>query len=208
MEIKYQNNWLPNFKVGIELTPKTTLIGHDGWYDGGYGNWYAPAVIMNDYFEIQELCQATGKRAAELKTLYIRNREAFFHFIAPIHNKLQYLSKEAAEFVTNAVEKTVDKTENILIVTHIPPFPENSVHGDNPENPLPSDGYWLPNFSSRIMGDRLLALAEKYPDNNFVVLCGHSHGKITTKPLPNLTVKTGFAKYGFPIMSIQMLEIE
>lgn len=204
---QYSNNWLVAKPNGIKLNDTTLLLGHDGWYDGGYGNWFEPAVIMNDYFSIEDLLKKTGKRAAELKTIYTRNREWFFSLIEPLYYELQRLGQHAATFIENAVERNLEGNDKFVILTHIPPFPENAVHGPTPEIALPSNSVWLPNFTSKYMGDRLLAVAEKYPDKQFLVLCGHSHGKITTNPLPNLEVKTGFAKYGAPAMSIEIIEI-
>ena len=36
--------WL-TVEDAIELTPTTCIIGHDGWYDGGYGNYSDSGVV-------------------------------------------------------------------------------------------------------------------------------------------------------------------
>ena len=37
-----------SFSGLIELTPKTVLIGHDGWGDGRYGDYHQSPVKLND----------------------------------------------------------------------------------------------------------------------------------------------------------------
>jgi 3',5'-cyclic AMP phosphodiesterase CpdA len=61
-----------------------------------------------------------------------------------------------------------------------------------------SDSDWLPHFSSKIMGDTLLEVAEANPDRHILVLCGHTHGSSYFAPRKNLEVYTGAADYGFP----------
>ena len=41
----------------IELTPKTAIIGHDGWADGRLGDYENTEVILNDHLLIAELSQ-------------------------------------------------------------------------------------------------------------------------------------------------------
>ena len=48
------------------------------------------------------------------------------------------------------------------------------------------------------MGDALLEIMPNYADHHLTVLCGHTHGRGETHPLPNLEIRTGAAEYGKP----------
>ncbi len=83
--------------------------------------------------------------------------------------------------------------KEVIIATHIPPFPESSWHKDKP-----SDDNWLPYFASKAMGDVIMSFASKYRDIKFLVLCGHTHTEITVKLFDNLIIKSGNAEYYKP----------
>lgn len=168
-----QNNWLSNINH-VQLTEETCLVGHDGWYDGGYANWFQSKVDMNDYYQIFELS----------KNWYEKDR---------IFEKINELSKEAAEHVyAKSLEAIQDGTKNVFIATHVPPFRENSVYQEQI-----SDDDWMPHFSSKHMGDKIIQLSQENPDIKFVILCGHSHGK--AKYLNNnIVCHTGEAQYRYP----------
>jgi len=53
-------------------------------------------------------------------------------------------------------------------------------------------------FSCKIIGDILLEVANKYPEIDFLVLCGHTHSESNYQALVNLMVKAGKAEYRFP----------
>lgn len=89
------------------------------------------------------------------------------------------------------------------MATHVPPFRENSVYCGKISNDV-----WMPCFSSKILGDKLLDLSENYKNINFKVYCGHSHGNAIHQPRLNLTSTTGYAKYEFPWLGITSLNIE
>src|SRR3990167_506120 len=38
----------------VALSPTTALIGHDGWYDGLYGDYKSSRFVMNDWIDIKE----------------------------------------------------------------------------------------------------------------------------------------------------------
>jgi len=52
--------WLSSSGV-VPLTEKTALIGHDGWYDGQYADWYKSKVYLNDYLLIGELADGLAR---------------------------------------------------------------------------------------------------------------------------------------------------
>ena len=52
----FPDSYLPCAGI-VEFGYDTVLIGHDGWYDGGYGDWFSPGTVymQGDYDTIQEL---------------------------------------------------------------------------------------------------------------------------------------------------------
>ncbi|MFA6303158.1 MAG: metallophosphoesterase [Legionella sp.] len=58
--------------------------------------------------------------------------------------------------------------------------------------------FWLPYFSSKASGDVLMNICTKHPNIDFLVLCGHTHGKAIYHPFPNLIVEAGHAEYKNP----------
>lgn len=173
-------NWLPASGI-CQLTEKACIIGHDGWYDGLYSNWFRSRLMMTDYFLITEL-------KFQVPTL--------------LFAKLQELAGEASKFVLETGMEALKKFDHLIVATHVPPFPENTIHKGRI-----SDENWLPCMSSKQMGDALKKLAEAYPEKRITVLCGHTHGKAHSVQLPNLECYTGFADYGHPSVA-KVLEIE
>lgn len=167
--------WLGSSGV-VSLTNSIALVGHDGWYDGGYANYFKSRLDMNDYYLIQELTHVASP-TPELR-----------------FNSIKELAKESAEYIrTQLLEAFKQGFTTVYVATHVPPFRENAIHKGKQ-----SDDDWMPHFSSKIMGDMLLEVAENNPDKNITVLCGHSHGSAFHKPLPNLQSHTGEAQYKFP----------
>lgn len=173
-----KNNWLNNVDY-IQLNNETALVGHDGWYDGGYANWFHSKVFMADYTQIFDLN-------------YIQwwSKEVVF-------DRMNALAKEGAEHVyASSVEAIKNDNKIIYVATHIPPFRENSVY-----NNMISDDDWMPHFSSKHMGDMLLKLSTEFKDVKFVVLCGHSHGEAKHIVPPNMVSYTSKAVYRNPCIS-------
>lgn len=169
-------NWLGSAGV-VKLTETTSLIGHDGWYDGLYDNWFKSRVDMNDYYCI-----------TELGPVFCAKREEKFR-------KIQELAQEAGDHVyKHGVQAFADPAcEELYIATHVPPWREAAVHMGKP-----SDPDWMPHFSSKRMGDAILDLAKKYPDKKITVLCGHTHSQGVCNPASNVVCYTGYAKYHYP----------
>lgn len=160
----------------VKLSDEAYIVGHDGFWDGGYSDWFASKLDMIDYHVIHELCNKTCPTRQDT------------------YNKLQVLAKESADFVTDGVEAAIkDGAKKVFIVTHVPPFKENSTFRGQI-----SDGTWLPHFSSAIMGDALLGLAYANPEVEFQVLCGHSHGRALYQATSNMVCLTADAAYKRP----------
>lgn len=173
--------WLGS-KPFIRLTDKTALVGHDGWYDGQYSDWFASRLWMSDYDIIDELSMDESGNPRGKTSLYAKINELAF---------------QSAKHVSNGAQAAIKAGHtSIVIATHVPPFPENSVY-----NGKQSDSTWLPCFSSKNMGDALLKLAKANQDVSFLVLCGHSHGQAKFQPVGNLTCITGKAQYNHPSLA-------
>jgi predicted phosphohydrolase len=155
----------------IQLDDNTCIIGHDGWYDGGYSNWFSSKLRMNDYDLIEEM---NGKQSTELYAVIQEQAKAF-----QTHMEL--------------MAPKIEKYKRVIIITHVPPFKENSTY-----NGKISDRNWLPCMSSKCSGDAILGLANKYQDKEFLVFSGHTHGSSTFSPLKNVKSKTYMAQYGYP----------
>jgi Icc protein len=167
--------WLGSSGV-VPLTSTSALVGHDGWYDGGYANYFQSRLDMDDYYIIRELNSLTNP-TKELRYKAIRG-----------------LAQESADYIRLQLDTAFQEGfTTVYVATHIPPFPESSTYKGKI-----SDSDWLPHFSSKIMGDTLLEVAEANPDRHILVLCGHTHGSSYFAPRKNLEVYTGAADYGFP----------
>lgn len=79
-----------------------------------------------------------------------------------------------------------------MVLTHVPPFKEACLH----EGEISGDD-WLPYFSSKVMGDVLITIAQQYPEIEFLVLCGHTHSEANVC-YGNLTIEVGKAEYCLP----------
>ncbi len=156
----------------VELTPETGLAGHGGWADGRHGDYEGSAVQINDFHFIEDLTRLD--RAERLRVL---NR----------------LGDEAGDWLRRVLPGALERFRRVIVLTHVPPFAEAARHEGQMSSPA-----FLPFFSSRASGDALHELAQRHPDRELLVLCGHTHGAGTVDVLPNLRVVTGGAIYGRP----------
>ncbi len=166
-------HWLSTSDV-VSLTPHTALIGHDSWADGRCGDFDRSEVVLNDYLLIKELRNLT------------RNRR---------FAKLNDLGDEAAGFLEARARQALKTHNRVIVLTHVPPFRGACWH----EGQISADD-WLPHFACQAVGERLAALMEKHPANCMEIYCGHTHSPGLYTPLANLTVHTGAAAYGQPVV--------
>ena len=171
--------WL-SAEDAVPLTPRTGLVGHDGWGDGRCGCYATSRVQMTDFWVIHELT-GLSHRARGIR--------------------LGQLGDEAAAHLRRVLPGALDRFERVIVVTHVPPFPEACLYEG-----LVSDDAWLPHFCCRAVGDVLLAEMQARPDREMTVLCGHTHHPAEIRPLPNLLVKVGHADYGYPRIQ-EMIEL-
>lgn len=158
------------------LTPTTALIGHDGWYDALYGDFQTSDFGMNDWSAIGDFAPVNGNKAT----------------IVSVARKLAH---EGVTHVHDGIKKAVRYHKNIVILTHVPPYPETHFYaGQRGEMSA------TPWFTSKMMGDMLRDASKAFPNVNFTVLAGHTHGKADVKIANNLTVHVGAADYYRPAL--------
>jgi 3',5'-cyclic AMP phosphodiesterase CpdA len=166
-------HWLPVAGI-VPLGAGSVLVGHDGWADGRFGDWWRSSVVLNDYLHIRDLAPANLVRSDLL-------------------GRIQALAAEAAEYFREILPRALGEHDRVVVATHVPPFREACWH----EGRISGDE-WLPHFSSKIVGEVLLEAAGAHPRTEVTVVCGHTHGEGTAQMLPNLVVRTGGAAYGKP----------
>jgi predicted phosphohydrolase len=177
-ELTHQHSlikWLP--AIGVQkLNDKVFIVGQDGWADGRFGDYENSRVALNDSLFIQDLFLA--KRI---------NKQALI-------DKMQALADHDANNLKDDLMIAIkQQPQKIVVLVHIPPFKEACCHQGKV-----SDDNWLPFFSSKILGDVLLEIAQVYIEIDFLVLCGHTHSSAFYQPLKNLTAKAGAASYYLP----------
>lgn len=164
----------------VALTPRTGLVGHDGWGDARLGDHAGSPVVLNDFLRIADLVAADKAHLAEV---------------------LGRLGDESAAHLRRVLPGALERFQQVVVLTHVPPFREACWH----EGRISGDDY-LPYFACKATGDVLLDEASRWPDRLVTVLCGHTHSGGECRPLPNLRVVTGGAAYGRPAIQWPLLE--
>ncbi len=164
-------HYLTESKV-IPITESTGLIGHDGWSDAKAGNFSTSTVRLNDYLYINDFIGLSWEQ---------------------LRLKLNCLGQEAADVLKPKLLEALNAFEQVLIITHVPPFEDVCLYEGQP-----TDGNWAPHFVCRSMGDMLLEVLSRFPDKEAIVLCGHSHHRAEHLMLPNLRVYAGHSDLGKP----------
>lgn len=167
-----------------ELTPDCCLIGHDGWPDGRNGDYENSGILLNDFLLIRDFRRPD-------QTIPRLDPEVKRHWLTV----MQRLADEAISHLEPLIAEAAKNFSRLILATHVPPFKDSSLFNGR----VSRDDY-QPFFSSQSMGEMLLRAAANHPNLNITVLCGHSHWPATYQPLPNLTVHTGGAEYGEPVI--------
>lgn len=178
LRAKAPKEWLPA-RAPIQLTPSTALLGVDGWGDGRCGNLDSK-VLLSDWRDIGELegllfC-SSKERCARLRAV------------------------GDAEAATLRAQLARTDARELIVLTHVPPFPEACWYEGKQSSPD-----WLPWFTCVAVGDVLREHARAHPQTSITVLCGHTHGRGEYRAAENLLVRTGGwcpgqRSYGNPIV--------
>lgn len=174
-EVNEQLYWLPASGMQ-QLGDDTILIGQDGWADGRLGDYQNSSVMLNDSLLIADLLQEQILGRFQLL------------------QKMQQLADTDAMQLQKDLELAVNQhPKKIIVLTHIPPFKEACLYMGKIRN-----DNWLPYLSCKAVGDVLMKIAQKSPQTDFLVLCGHTHNDASYQPLNNLLIRTGKAEYRYP----------
>ncbi|MFT3694542.1 MAG: metallophosphoesterase [Kofleriaceae bacterium] len=176
--------WLPAH-APMRISQHTVMLGIDGWGDARCGDLDS-TVQLSDWKLIDDFKKAKDDRNARVDICKrLGGNEA-----RALRDKLS----------------TTSEAKQLLILTHVPPFPEACVYGGEI-----STAPWLPWFTCISTGEVLLQHAQAHPETQMLVLCGHSHGAGSFHPAPNLEIRTGgwpagVQDYGNPIIQ-QTIEV-
>lgn len=170
----------------ISLNESTALIGHDGWYDAGNGKPEESNTIMSDWIKIDDFAKheivfVSAEMYSPCSRL-IANQQK-------VMNLIKDIAFVGVEHVSSEIDKAVNDHETIVVATHVPPFVD-CLSGRRFQD--------VPWYTSKMMGDMLLHMSEKYPNNKFEVYSGHIHQDFRGKIAENLTCYNSLAKYGHP----------
>lgn len=164
---------------GIQkLNSSTIILGQDGWADGRLGDYQNSRVVLNDSRLIADLFEAS-----------------LFGRFKLLEKMQQLADHDSSQLEIDLLKAIEQKPQKILISTHVPPFKEACTY----EGKRTADE-WLPFFSSKASGDVIFRIAERNRKIDFMVLCGHTHGKAVAQILDNLIVKAGAAEYYQPVI--------
>lgn len=163
----------------------TAIVGHDGWYDALHGDVKGSRFLMSDWVNggIHDFAP------------YTRGALYYDDIDKPgLIQHCQELASDGVALVAVGLHKAIKAgAERVIVLTHVPPWREASWHEGKP-----GEATAIPWFTSKIMGDTLEKWAMKFPQVQFDVLCGHTHGKWEGNILPNLSCRVGGTDYGRP----------
>ena len=106
---------------------------------------------------------------------------------------MQDLGDEAARHVDRCLSKALECYENVILLSHVPPFREACWYEG-----LACNEEILPHYSCKAVGDVLIRLAARHRSKQIQVLCGHTHSGGEVRIAENLVVRAGTAIYGYP----------
>lgn len=170
----------------VSLSKDTAVLGHDGWYDGKFGDALNSSFIMNDWVLTEEFLMSSGGYKYVSTTQSIKDKAGLIAVCERLaHDSVMHVSKQ--------IKDAVKYHKEIIVLTHFPCFKESHMYrgkiGDDNAQP------W---YTSKIMGETLLNAAHTYKNCKFTVLSGHTHGFFRGNILPNLEVIVSEAMYGSP----------
>ena len=97
------------------------------------------------------------------------------HLIAKLRSgnltaRLRELGKESAEHLQTQLAAVPEDASCVIVLTHVPPWPEATWHEGRR-----SDAMALPRFCWQMGGIVISQAAERMPQTQLIVLCGHTH---------------------------------
>ena len=164
-------HWLPDAGV-LRLSDDTVLIGHGCWGDGRAGKAEASTTELADFALVADLAPLDR---------------------AQLFEKLNELGDHAASWTRAHLEEALAQAPRVLFLTHVPPFADpKSCPG------RASDGDALPFYTCAAVGTAILDVMKHHPDQQVMILSGHTHTTCELEPLRNVRMLVGGAKYFEP----------
>jgi Icc protein len=168
--------WMPSAGL-VEATPDTCIIGHDGWYDCRAGSGRKDGFLMADW-------------------KYIEDFKRHLFYMPAIVGEAQSLAAQGTRYLEAQLLQAVERYKNIIVMTHVPPFPGASMH-----NGRMSDDYAIPFYCNLTLGEMLLEVMGQHPDRNMTVLAGHTHSFAHYRAAPNVECFVGTSEYLKPSLA-------
>jgi hypothetical protein len=156
----------------IRLDSDTALIGHRGWGDGRMG-WGVRTLARNPDF-------------AAIGDFQGLDRKAAFKLIGR-------LGSQSALYLRGVLPYALTCYQHVIVSTHVPPMTHAALFDEKPCD-------WLrqPFYCNIAMGAFLQAISRAFAKKSITVLCGHTHSPACLQATPNLKIRVGGAKPGFP----------
>lgn len=165
----------------IRLSDSTALVGHRGWSDGRGGcNAVQSTVKISDFKFIKDFAFKLRSEQIDL---------------------MEQMADESAEYFQQILPEAMAQYPNVIVATHVPPYPGASWH----EGKLSGEEY-MPFYCNTAAGRAIDEVAGRFPESKLTIYCGHTHSAGEYSPLPNVRVITGDATYGAPKIN-RVLEI-
>lgn len=154
------------------LSADSALVGHRGWGDGRMG-WGSRTLAHNPDF-------------SAIKDFEGLSREQAFKLLLK-------LGLDSSFYLRGLLPYALTCYNHVIVATHFPPFTKGACFTKKPCD-------WLrqPFYTNIAMGGLLLRLTQAFPSKRITVLAGHTHCCAQFRALPDLELRVGGARPGFP----------
>jgi 3',5'-cyclic-AMP phosphodiesterase len=162
--------WLTTTEI-VPLNETTAMIGVEGWGDGQNGTLNLSEGSSRDLHSIDDYKGLSREEIGKL---------------------LNRLGEKYAEILRPKLFEAVKNFQNLIFVTHVPPFVEACF-----DRSMRIIGeFKQPFYTCKAIGDMLLEVMSENPSGQMTVLCGHTHENADIKILENLRVRVKESGYG------------
>lgn len=159
-----------NGKQIIPLNRDTCLIGLSGWPDARAGYGSHSFLRSPDHWAISDFSGLTRIQCMM---------------------RMQELGKDSAGKIRRILPLALTRFRHVILLTHVPPFPEAVRFNDAPCGPL-----HLPHYANLSAGLAIRGIANAFPRRRITILAGHAHSSTTTHISSNICVRVAHARTG------------
>lgn len=177
--------WLSKQAKPIFLDEKTALVGTYATFDGIYGAPTKSDIVLWDFSNVKDFSANFNEITWDTLRSYGGRNELLRLF--------RVMAQTATDKIRPVLVEALNQRANVIFATHVPPFKGACWH----EGKI-SNEHWMPWFTCAAMGNMLESMAQEYPENKILVVCGHTHSQGVYRHSENLKVFTGAARYGYP----------